>query len=162
MAATIHPSENGALLGFTGAKFNRDSVPSLLIAVDSLSGNPYPLARDETSKGLLVQDSAALTLLSTIASATPPSIPTGVRTFQQTLVGAALQIVPLSVNGLGKTITNASSQGGAVGADMWVGPVGVSAGTGHYLSPGSSVSLSGRAAVYAFGTGLVTALEEYV
>ena len=170
MAATINPSENGALLGFTGAKFGRDAVPSLLVACDSASGNPYPLVRDETTKGLKVQDGGAGTLLAaisgylaTLAAASPLVTPTHARTFNQILAGVAVQVVPAANDSLGKSVVNASCAGGVPGADMWIGKDNtVTSLTGFYLPPGSALQVSGRAAVFAIGTGDIRAFEEYV
>ena len=101
--------------------------------------------------------------LATIVANTTVVAPAGhVRCFQVTNNGSVQVIVPASADGRGKTVTNASVQAAANGADQWVGPAGVTAGNGHYLGPGSSMSFSGREAIYVNGvSGLTTALEEY-
>ena len=106
--------------------------------------------------------------LSTIANNTAVVAPPGhIRCFQQTPNGAttgALAIVPASVDGRGKKITNASVQGAAAGVDMWLGPAGVTNLTGDYLAPGAVASYSGLEAIYVYATapgGICTASEEY-
>ena len=129
----------------------------------SRGGDDHYYANTILPNGLMVTDPTALALLQAIAAAPPITPPSHVRCFQITNNGAAQLLVPASADGLGKVITNASVQGGAAGADQWVGPAGVTAANGCYLGPGSTVSLSGREAVYVTGaSGLTTALEEAV
>ena len=106
--------------------------------------------------------------LGTIATNTAVVAPPGhIRCFQCTPnagTTGALLIVPASIDGRGKKITNASVQGAAVGVDMWLGPAGVTNLTGDYLAPGAVATYSGLEAIYVYATapgGICTASEEY-
>ena len=149
----------------------------------SQGGDDHYYANTILPNGLMVTDptsQAALVALlidisgylADIAAAPPVTRPTATRIFTQTPNGAttgALVICPASLDGKGKVIINESTVGGADGVDMWVGPnkpdgVNVLTTDGYYLSPDSSVSISGQGVVYVYATapgGICRCLEEY-
>ena len=159
MAIAFSPSENGGgpPPAAYGAKFGRDAVPSLLIGIDPVSGNPYPLSRDPISGGLNISSFG--------------SLPKHGRPFRATVVpgAVAVQLIPASTDGRGKIVTNASVANQAAGVDCWVGFDNTATDTANstYLGPGSEMSFVGQEAIFVYvaagaaGNCLVTAAEEY-